>query len=99
MISTDDSTTELELLPEWFEHLSPGEGFKRMEIPSNEGIHTGGVWESADGENVWKPWTGDRTGCPLREESQPEKHKCLNDGGSSGVSQNWRVKYVREEDG
>ena len=56
MISTNDLTTEL--LPQWFEHLSPGEEFKRMEIPSNEGIHTGGVWESADGLEVWKPLDG-----------------------------------------
>lgn len=97
MISTDDSTTELELLPEWFEHLSPGEGFKRMEIPSNEGIHTGGVWESADELEVWKPldgrsnWVSIKGRIPTREGMVLESM-----AGKPGFPKNWRVE-VRQE--
>jgi hypothetical protein len=95
MISTNDLTTEL--LPQWFEHLSPGEEFKRMEIPSNEGIHTGGVWESADGLEVWKPldgrsnWVSIKGRIPTREGMVLESM-----AGKPGFPKNWRVE-VRQE--
>jgi len=83
-------------LPLAIRAIAPGEGFTRMDIPQNEGMHTGGPFLSPDGRAVWKPLDGRphpdaQYHLPTREDSVLHLME-----GIVGFPKNWRVEDANE---
>ena len=79
-------------LPLLVRGIAPGEGFTAMGLPAGEGQHTGGVYLSPDGEDVWKPLDG----CPAPGAgfhlATHEETVLRLMAGVVGFPENWRVE-------
>ena len=79
-------------LPLLLRSMAPGEGFTRMEMPTSEGQHTGGVYLSPDGQEVWKPLDGrPEPGASFHLATHEEVVLALM-AGRTGFPKNWRVE-------
>jgi hypothetical protein len=84
------------ILPLAIRDVSPGLGFTRLTGKMNgglpDGVHTGGVWVSPDGDEYWKPldgrpWVNADCHVPTREA------ECLRlMAGEPAFPRNWRVE-------
>jgi hypothetical protein len=74
--------------------VSPGEGFTYLPLPELEGIHTGGLWRSPDGEQVWKPL--DARPYPNSDCRVPTlEADCLSQmKGQPGFIENWSIQQA-----
>lgn len=83
------------LWPRAIRNVSPGEGFTRIHTTGldglPEGAHTGGVWLSPDGKEVWKPLDGGNAHDGDHESTLEDV--CLGVMvGEVGFPHNWRVE-------
>jgi len=82
----------IEQYPESLVNVSPGEGFSRLQVPEGEAIHTGGLYLSPDGKEVWKPLdVKPYQNCPFRVPSR-EKDVLEFMENQPGFPKNWRVE-------
>jgi hypothetical protein len=74
--------------------VSPGEGFSYLPLPPREGTHTGGLWRSPDGGEVWKPL--DARPYPNSDCRVPTlEADCLFQmKGQPGFIENWSVQQA-----
>lgn len=81
-------------LPLTIRDVTPGAQFTRLSIPVSEGMHTGGVYLSPDGQEVWKPLDGRphpdaQYHLPTREDTVLQLME-----GTVGFPKNWRVEVA-----
>lgn len=79
---------------EWINH-NPGVGFTRLSMPEGEGIHTGGLFLSPQGE-VWKPLDALPYQNASMRVSTREAEALEMMAGQPGFPHNWRVEMVKE---
>lgn len=91
----EDGLTGPWTLPLAIRDVAPGPGFTRPPMAQGEGIHTGGVWVSPEGE-YWKPLDG-RPHMNADVHLPTREAECLElMAGTPGFPRNWRVEEAGE---
>jgi hypothetical protein len=77
-----------------FGDITPGGDFTRLPVPEGEAIHTGGLYLSPDGKEVWKPLDiKPYQNCDFRYPSQ-EAQLLEHMADQPGFPKNWRIEQV-----